>query len=96
MFGFHWVVYQRVGWDPPVAYVSAAHLDAAISATTKRMRLLLSLEHLAAPGGPLKREAADTEEYRGLLHSGRVRLKDARHTTNSLESRLTHAVQGWL
>src|SRR5690348_14642299 len=45
------------------------------------------LENLATPGGPLKREAADAEEYRGLLHSGRVRLKDARSPTNSLESR---------
>ena len=45
------------------------------------------LENLATPGGPLKREAPDAEEYRGLVHSGRVRLNDARNTTNSLESR---------
>jgi len=44
------------------------------------------LENLATPGGPLKREAPDAEEYRDLVHSGRVRLNDARNTTNSLES----------
>ena len=35
----------------------------------------------------LKAEPAEPEEIRGLLHSGLVRLKDARNTSLSLESR---------
>lgn len=45
-----------------------------------------NLENLARIG-KLKREAPDVREFDGLLHSGRVRLADARHTSLSLEGR---------
>ena len=45
------------------------------------------LENLAGPGKPLHVEAADAQEYLGLLHSGRVRLQDAKRLANSLEGR---------
>jgi hypothetical protein len=37
--------------------------------------------------GSLKKEAPDADEYRGLIHSGTVRLSDAQKTNLSLESR---------
>lgn len=37
--------------------------------------------------GQLKRERPDTDEVRGLLHSGSVRLADAENESLSLESR---------
>ncbi|MDP9206261.1 MAG: hypothetical protein M3P12_12560 [Gemmatimonadota bacterium] len=45
------------------------------------------LDNLAGPGGPLKREAPDADEYLGLIRSGAVRLVDAENLDNSLESR---------
>jgi hypothetical protein len=44
------------------------------------------LDNLVA-SGTLHPETPDRAEYEGLLHSGRVRLVDARSTTLSLESR---------
>ena len=46
-----------------------------------------SLENLAGPGKPLRKEAADRTEYAGLVHSGRIRLVDAENADNALESR---------
>ncbi len=46
-----------------------------------------SLDNLAGPGGPLRKEAPDANEFAGLVHSARVRLADALNTENSLESR---------
>ncbi len=40
-----------------------------------------------ADSGSLKREAGDQKEFEGLIHSGRIRLKDARNATLSIESR---------
>ena len=37
--------------------------------------------------GQLKAEAGTQVEFDGLMHSGRVRLHDAKNTSNSLESR---------
>ena len=45
------------------------------------------LENLAGPGKSLHREAADTNEYAGLLRSGIARLNDAKRPELSLESR---------
>jgi hypothetical protein len=38
-------------------------------------------------GGSLHREAPDVAEYEGLVHSGRIRLRDAESSSNALESR---------
>jgi hypothetical protein len=45
------------------------------------------LDNLAGPGGSLKKEAPDADEYLGLIRSARVRLTDAENLDNSLESR---------
>jgi hypothetical protein len=45
------------------------------------------LDNLARPGGQLKKEARDADEYAGLIRSGTVRLADAENLDNSLESR---------
>ena len=45
------------------------------------------LENLSGPGGPLRREPPDAEEFAGLVHSARARLTDAERAANSLESR---------
>src|SRR3990170_1201372 len=45
------------------------------------------LDRLAGPGKALAAEPPDATEFAGLLRSGRVRLKDAEHPSNSLESR---------
>lgn len=47
---------------------------------------LANLDTLVKSGG-LKREAGDQNEFKGLLHSGRVRLNDAKNVTLSIESR---------
>ena len=44
------------------------------------------LDNLAERGS-LRREPPDATEYAGLVHSGTVRLADARNTSLSLESR---------
>lgn len=46
-----------------------------------------ALENLCGPGKPLRHEAPDQAEFDGLLHSGKVRLKDAQNTQNAIESR---------
>jgi len=46
-----------------------------------------ALENLCGPGKPLRQEAPDQAEFDGLLHSGKVRLKDAQNTQNAIESR---------
>ena len=46
-----------------------------------------SLENLAGPDGPLRREPPDAGEISGLIHSAKVRLADAQKIENSLESR---------
>jgi len=46
-----------------------------------------ALDNLAGPGGPLKKEAPDADEYSGLIRSATVRLTDAENLDNSLESR---------
>jgi hypothetical protein len=46
-----------------------------------------NLENLVGPGKALSSEAPDATEYTGLVRSGRVRLRDARNTDNSLEGR---------
>lgn len=45
------------------------------------------LENLAGPGGPLRPEPPDPEEYAALVHSGRVRLADAERNDLSPEGR---------
>jgi hypothetical protein len=45
------------------------------------------LDNLAGAGGALRREAFDLREYAGLVHSGTVRLGDARRADLSMESR---------
>lgn len=45
------------------------------------------LENLAGPGKSLRKESPDAAEYAGLVRSGRVRLTDARKSSNSIESR---------
>lgn len=45
------------------------------------------LDNLARPGGQLKKEAPDANEYAGLVRSGAVRLADAENLDNSIESR---------
>lgn len=46
-----------------------------------------ALERLCGPDGPLVREPPDAQEYRGLVSSGRARLKDASNSSLALESR---------
>ncbi len=45
------------------------------------------LENLCGRGKPLTRESPDEREFSGLKRSALARLKDARNTGNSLESR---------
>ena len=45
------------------------------------------LDNLAGPGGSLKREPPDADEFAGLIRSATVRLSDAGKPDNSLESR---------
>jgi hypothetical protein len=45
------------------------------------------LESLAGPAGVLAKEAPDSKEFDGLMHSGVARLHDAENAANSLESR---------
>ncbi|MCD4688320.1 MAG: hypothetical protein K8R55_03170, partial [Desulfuromonadaceae bacterium] len=40
-----------------------------------------------ADSGSLKREPGDQREFEGLVHSGRMRLRDARNGTLAIESR---------
>jgi hypothetical protein len=44
-------------------------------------------ENLTGHGKPLKAEPPDAKEYAGLIRSGLARLKDAKNTGLSLESR---------
>ena len=46
-----------------------------------------ALENLAGPGKSLRAEPPDANEFAGLQRSGLARLKDARETRLSLESR---------
>ncbi|MDO9406328.1 MAG: hypothetical protein Q7T87_20045 [Polaromonas sp.] len=46
-----------------------------------------ALANLAGPGQPLKAEATDSQEFEGLVRSGRARLTDAENTALALESR---------
>lgn len=50
------------------------------------MRVTSPLDNLVATGS-LKKEAPDIDEYRGLVHSGTVRLSDAQNAGLSLEGR---------
>ncbi len=56
-----------------------------------------NLDALVKSGG-LKREAGDQREFDGLLHSGRIRLNDAKNAELSIQSRFdlaynaTHAL----
>lgn len=50
-----------------------------------------ALEKLCGPGKPLSLEPPDQTELDRLLHSGRVRLKDAEEEHISLESRFSLA-----
>lgn len=45
------------------------------------------LENLSGPGKPLSAEPADAKEFAGLKRSGLARLKDAAHSSLSLEGR---------
>jgi hypothetical protein len=45
------------------------------------------LDNLCGPGKPLRKEAPDTAEIEGLMHSGMVRLTDASNPSLSVESR---------
>jgi hypothetical protein len=49
--------------------------------------MISALDNLAGPGGSLKREAPDADEYSGLIRSASVRLTDAENLDNSIESR---------
>ncbi|TAL84788.1 MAG: hypothetical protein EPN74_10255 [Rhodanobacter sp.] len=49
--------------------------------------MISALDNLAGPAKLLKAEPPDVREFEGLVHSGLARLKDARNTTLSLESR---------
>lgn len=51
------------------------------------MNQISPLENLAGPGKPLHKEPANQDEVKGLIESGRVRLRDAEITTLALESR---------
>lgn len=45
------------------------------------------LDNMVGPGKMLSKEPADCREFQGLVHSGKVRLKDAANPENSLEGR---------
>jgi hypothetical protein len=45
------------------------------------------LENLAGPGKPLRTEPPDETEIKGLIRSGKARLKDASNAQLSVESR---------
>jgi hypothetical protein len=45
------------------------------------------LDSLCGPGQPLRREAADGNEFLALRESGLTRLADAQNTTNSMAGR---------
>lgn len=49
--------------------------------------MISALENLCGPGRPLKAEAPDTREIKGLRRSGQARLHDAKLPGLSLESR---------
>ena len=53
--------------------------------------MISALEKLCGPGKPLSLEPPDQAELDRLLHSGRVRLKDAEEEQISLESRFSLA-----
>lgn len=46
-----------------------------------------AFDNLCGPGKPLKAEAADAQEFAGLMRSGLARLADARTTKLAIESR---------
>jgi hypothetical protein len=46
-----------------------------------------ALDNLCGPGKQLQAEAADAQEFAGLVRSGTARLNDARNTSLALESR---------
>src|SRR4051812_32540037 len=49
--------------------------------------MISALEKLAGPGKPLKAEPRDADEFKGLMESGNVRLRDAQGAKLALESR---------
>ncbi len=51
------------------------------------MNQISELENLCGPNKPLSREAPDPTEIDGLIQSGRLRLRDSKNETLSLESR---------
>jgi hypothetical protein len=51
------------------------------------MSQISELENLCGPNKPLSREAPDPTEIDGLIQSGRLRLRDSKNETLSLESR---------
>lgn len=51
------------------------------------MNQISELENLCGPNKPLSREAPDPSEIDGLIQSGRLRLRDSKNETLSLESR---------
>ena len=51
------------------------------------MSQISELENLCGPNRPLSREAPDPTEIDGLIQSGRLRLRDSKNETLSLESR---------
>ena len=51
------------------------------------MNQISELENLCGPNKPLSREAPDPTEVDGLIQSGRLRLRDSKNETLSLESR---------
>ena len=51
------------------------------------MNQISELENLCGPNKPLSREAPDPTEIDGLVQSGRLRLRDSKNETLSLESR---------
>lgn len=46
-----------------------------------------ALENLCGPGKPLRAELPDPQENKGLVHSGRARLRDATNRELAVESR---------
>ena len=51
------------------------------------MKTISSLQKLCGPGKPLKAEPRDPAEFKGLVASGDVRLRDAQNTKLALDSR---------
>ena len=51
------------------------------------MNQISELENLCGPNKPLSRETPDPTEIDGLIQSGRLRLRDSKNETLSLESR---------